>query len=125
MAARYFTVAEANALLPQLRALLSQINDIRDRVNALQPELQPVLERASSNGGGKPASDVVVDFQRFEQLVGEIGRLGCLLKDLNYGLVDFPSLRDGREVYLCWKLGEPEVSFWHDMDAGFAGRQPV
>jgi hypothetical protein len=51
--------------------------------------------------------------------------MGCILKDINTGLVDFPTVRKGREVFLCWQHGEPEIAFWHDVDAGFAGRQPL
>jgi hypothetical protein len=122
---RYFTVDEVNALLPRLRDLLGQLNQIREHVIALQPELHRVVEHAPGNGGGRAASDAVADFQHFDRLIGEINRMGCLLKDVSHGLVDFPAIRDGREVYLCWQLGEPEVRFWHDLDAGFAGRQPL
>jgi hypothetical protein len=62
---------------------------------------------------------------RLQYLASEVGSEGCEIKDLESGLIDFPTIWEGREVFLCWKLGEPEVEFWHEIDAGFAGRQPL
>jgi hypothetical protein len=63
--------------------------------------------------------------EEFDKLIAKINDLGCEIKDIEQGLVDFPALREGREVYLCWRLGEEEVAFWHELDAGFGGRQPL
>jgi hypothetical protein len=77
------------------------------------------------NGGGKKAGTFLKDFEIVQQNVRAIDALGIEIKDINTGLIDFWSKRDGREVYLCWRYGEPCVEYWHDIDAGFAGRQPL
>jgi hypothetical protein len=122
---KYFTVEEANALLPKVRALVEEMFVIRQAALARRPDLQPVIESAVGNGGSRKAGELLEIFEQFEQVVGEIRQLGCELKGLEQGLVDFPAMRHGRQVYLCWQYNEPEVAFWHDVDAGFAGRQPL
>lgn len=123
MAHRLFSVEEANALLPILRPLLAQALEARQRVIAAEPDLWPVLEKAIGNGGSKKASAVLADFETIQQNVKAIQAMGIEVKDINTGLIDFPAVRDGREVCLCWRYDEPNVAHWHDMDAGFAGRQ--
>jgi hypothetical protein len=125
MPVHFFTVAEANALLPQVIAVIREILDARQRILAAQPDLWPVLEKAIGNGGSKKAGELLSEFRRVENGVRELGQMGCILKDINSGLVDFPTIRNGREALLCWRYGEPEVGYWHDAESGFAGRQPV
>ncbi len=124
-ARRYFTPEEANEALRELRPLVGQMLEIRRELLDLQPELEPVLQKVLGNGGGRVATQAVAYFERLEELIGRIQQMGVELKDINSGLLDFPSLRDGREVYLCWRYGEEEIRFWHEIDAGFAGRQPL
>jgi hypothetical protein len=121
---RFFSVREANELIPFLTAQLEQIRSERTRLARAcdgMPDLQEIMLR-----GGMPVS-----FQYFEcvrrvhGLLAEIGATGCQIKDLETGLIDFPTIWEGREVLLCWKMGETEVSFWHELDTGFAGRQPL
>jgi hypothetical protein len=95
-----------HAALVRLRPEAEEDEDRRDEFDCLEAE--------QSAGG-----------ERMQELVQELHELGIELKDFFMGLVDFPCWRDGREVYLCWKLGEPEVAHWHETDAGFAGRQPL
>lgn len=123
MAHRLFSVEEANALLPILRPLLAQALEARRRVIAAEPDLWPVLEKAMGNGGSKKAGAVLADFETIQQNVKAIQSMGIEVKDINTGLIDFPAVRDGREVCLCWRYDEPNVAHWHDTDAGFAGRQ--
>jgi hypothetical protein len=125
MQARYYTLEEANALLPTLRPVVAQMLAARQRIIDAQPQLWPVLEKAIGNGGSRKAGAVLADFQKVEQSLKTIERLGLHLKDINTGLIDFLSRRDGREVYLCWRYDEPSVAHWHDLDAGFAGRQTL
>jgi hypothetical protein len=120
-----FTVEEANRALQVIRPLMTQILEIRKTILARQPEMWPVIEKAVGNGGNKAASMVATDFNRLEDLVGKIQATGALIKDVNSGLVDFLALREGREVYLCWRYDEGEIQYWHDIDAGFAGRTPI
>jgi hypothetical protein len=77
------------------------------------------------NGGNRALSRMVQDFEKLDALVHQILDTGVLIKDINIGLLDFPALRDGREVYLCWQHGEGDIAFWHEVDAGYAGRQPI
>jgi hypothetical protein len=125
VAQKYFTVEEANALLPLVRVLIEQMVDLREQAMALRPEVWPILEKATGNGGSRKAGELLETFQQFESIFKRLKGLGCELKGLEQGLVDFPAMRNGRAVYLCWQYNEPEISFWHDIDAGFAGRQPL
>jgi hypothetical protein len=121
--AKHFTAEEANRALPQVRALVDQILQARQAILDARPDLWPVLEQAVGNGGSKKAGEVLQDFKRLEDGVKGLQDIGCVLKDISTGLVDFPALRDGREVLLCWKYDEPQVMYWHDLQSGFAGRQ--
>jgi hypothetical protein len=122
---RYFTLDEANTAVITLRPLVAEMLDIRQAILDVQPELEPVLQKAAGNGGGKIASQVARQFERLQEIMELIAASGAELKDINSGLLDFRSQREGREVYLCWRYGEGEIRFWHDLDAGFAGRQPL
>jgi hypothetical protein len=98
---------------------------LREEALTLHPEVLPTLEKAATNGGSHQASELVETFRNFEKVVTELRQIGCELKGVEQGLIDFPALREGRVVYLCWQYDEPEVAFWHEVDAGFAGRQPL
>lgn len=125
MAARYFTVQEANALLPRLEPLVGQLLERRARVVATRKELGEALDDLHSNVGGRVHSEMVQEFMIIEQLIDRIQGYGCILKDMNSGLLDFLAERNGRDVYLCWRFGEPRVAFYHDLHKGFNGRQPM
>ena len=122
---RYFTVQEANETLAAIRPLMEEIQAIRQEILSRQPEVWPVVERAAGNGGSQAASRLVEEFARLETLVHQIQETGAQFKDINLGLLDFLALKDGREVYLCWKYGEEDIAFWHEIEAGYAGRQPI
>ncbi len=120
---RYFTLDEANAALETIRPMVATLLELRDAILARSPEVWPVIEKAAGNGGSKAAAQVEHEFERMHALVHQIQDTGAVLKDINQGLLDFPSLREGREVYLCWLYGEDEIKYWHEIDAGYAGRQ--
>jgi hypothetical protein len=122
---RLFNLEQANQALPIIRPLVKQILAVRQAILERQPEIWPVLEKAAGNGGNKVASQVEREFERLDALVRRVQATGALLKDVNTGLVDFLSMHEGREVYLCWQYDEDQVSYWHDLDAGFTGRQPI
>lgn len=122
---RYFTLSEANEALKTIRPLMEEMQAIRKKILANQPEAWPAIEKSAGNGGNRALSMLVQDFGRFDALIHQIQETGAQIKDVNIGLLDFPALRDGREVYLCWKHGERDIAFWHEIDAGFAGRQPI
>ena len=125
MPKRYYTVEEANAVLPTVRSLVARMLAARQRIVDARPELWPVLEKAAGNGGSPLATAVLADFDQVQRSVKTLEGMGIELKDVNTGLLDFRARRDGREVYLCWRYDEPTVAFWHDLDAGFPGRQPL
>jgi hypothetical protein len=122
---RYFTVDEANALLPRLTTLLHEMIAARERIITDRPNWEPVMDKAHTNGGGEGAKKLYHDSTQIQALLAELNEWGVFIKDLDSGLVDFPHLRDGREVFLCWRMDEPRVAYWHDVDTGFAGRQPL
>ena len=121
---RHFTRAEANALLPQLKAMLDQLRESKDELTDAEAH-EALGEAAPSNGGGEEGRQVGVAFLEVRRLLETIEQSGIVLRDIDRGLVDFPALVEDREVYLCWELGEDEVAYWHDLDAGYGGREPL
>jgi len=121
---KIFTVEEANALLPTVRGLLSRIQRAYKRLSAYQPAAKKAAEAAETGGGGIPNGvQYAALLTELTMRITELEALGVQLKDFDRGLVDFPSMRDGRVVLLCWQLGEgDELEWWHDVEAGFAGR---
>ena len=122
---RLYTVAEANALLPQVRTMVQKMLTARTQILHLQPELWPAVEAAAFNGGSKTVSEASRFIVEIQNAIYALQSLNILVKDLNTGLVDFPAERDGRLVFLCWQYDEPSVQFWHDIDSGFGGRQRI
>ncbi len=122
---RLFSVIEANAMLPQLRGLLGRIQNEKDRMLEMEPDPEVIQTKSAYDWGMTRGAEYILILEAFQQAVKEVEELGVLVKDLDQGLCDFPHQRDGRMVYLCWKLDEEEVTWWHDVDAGFAGRQPL
>jgi hypothetical protein len=122
---QYYTVDEANALLPEVRQTVGRMLRAREAIVEARPEVWPVLENSVNNGGSHKAGELIFEFEKVQAAAKRLAEMGLHLKDINTGLVDFLSVRDGREVYLCWRFDEPSVSHWHDLEAGFAGRQPI
>lgn len=122
---KFFTLQQANEALKIIRPLMDEVQAIRQRILEKQPETWSAIERSVGNGGNRTLSRMVRDFERLDTLIHQILDTGAQIKDINLGLLDFSALRDGREVYLCWKHGEGEIAFWHEVDAGYAGRQPI
>ena len=130
MADKLFTLDEALQLLPTVRQLLIEIQSGKREVEERSAALDRLL--AATGGNGHLASGVArarAALQRaaaaLERLMSELDETGAELKGIDEGLIDFPSERAGRVVYLCWRLGEETIGFWHELDAGFAGRQPL
>lgn len=124
---KLFTIEEANALLPTVREILQKIQRFRRRLAAFRGQAKLAAEGAELGGGGMDGgAHYAMVLTNFNTEMSELESLGVQLKDFERGLVDFPSLRDGRVVLLCWQLGEgDELEWWHDMEAGFAGRTPL
>jgi hypothetical protein len=122
---RLFTLEQANRMLADLRPVVAEVISARARLLDLQPSLAPVLEKLLGNGGSRLTAELLDTFERLRSAVGAIEAMGVLIKDLETGLIDFPSERAGDVVFLCWRYGEGAVAHWHPIDAGFAGRQPL
>ena len=124
---KLFTIEEANSLLPSVRPIVKSIQRSHRRVTSFQRTAQHAAEGAESGGGG------MVQGPRYARLLvdlslgaGQLESLGVQLKDYSQGLIDFPSMREGRVVLLCWKADEgDQLEWWHDLEAGFGGRQPL
>lgn len=123
--ARYFTLDEANLILEVVRPLMGRILDIRKAILEKQPEVWPAAAKAAGNGGSIAASQMALDFDLLDQLIRQVQATGAVIKDIDTGLVDFLSIRSGREVYLCWQFGENEIAFWHELDAGYQERRAL
>ena len=119
---RHYSLEEATTLLPRVAELLATMRDARDRLG--DADARAALAEAS-NGGGEPGKVVSGGFLELRESMRELREREIVLRDLDRGLIDFPSLRDGREVYLCWEEGEPEIAYWHAPDTGFSGRRPL
>jgi hypothetical protein len=124
---KIFTIEEANALLPSVKNILGKIQRTHKNLSRFRKQAKKAAEAAEQGGGG--IADGVLYAKLLTGLtshIAELEELGVQIKDFERGLVDFPSLREGRVVLLCWQLGEgDELEWWHDVDAGFAGRTPL
>ena len=131
--AKRFSHAEAQSLLPEVGRLLGEAVELKSGFEEAEKAVQAYSERIMLMGGmlvdrqpvreARTRRDAVAG--RLRAILEEIQSTGCLIKDLDIGLVDFPTLFRGTEVYLCWKLGEPSIAFWHGVDEGFRGRKPI
>jgi hypothetical protein len=132
MAPRYFTVVEANRAVGALRPTVEEMVDHRRRFIAARDQREALTRQAGSNGGDLTPTDFVAVEEELElqaaalaNCIERIQAAGALVKDLDVGLLDFPALRDGEEILLCWRLGEDEIAYFHGADEGFAERKPL
>ena len=122
---KYYTPREANETLSIVHPILKELMEIGERIRTHQPEYWSVVQKSAGNGGNPALSKLLPDFDRLDVLLHGIQDMGIEVKDLSIGLIDFVAFHDGREVYLCWKYGEESVQFWHEIEAGFSGRQLI
>lgn len=130
---RRFTVREAESLLPRIGELLREALTLQAAYREAAGAFSAITSRIVTMGGvsldRRRAAEARItrdhSASQLKQIIESIQESGCLVKDLETGLVDFPTLYRGQEVYLCWKLGEPEIRYWHGTDEGFAGRKPI
>jgi len=133
VADRYFSPADVEALIPRLTAVMERVLGARREAMTVEQRMKAEQQRITMAGGAAFDRDTwVADQERRERLVERmragldaITRLGGVTKDLEQGLVDFPHVREGREVNLCWKFGEKAIRYWHGLDEGYAGRKPL
>ncbi len=121
---RHYSPEQANAALPWVRERLERLRAAREGLND-QEARAALSEAGPSNGGGAAGQAVSEAFLAMRSALTELREMEVVLRDLDRGLVDFPSLREGREVYLCWEEGEPAVEHWHEPHAGHDGRRPL
>lgn len=123
---KVFTLDEANTLLAEIAPKLMAIRDLYERLDGYRSDARAAAGASDFGGGMEGGTDYVNTLYKIGKLTTEILEAGVEIKDHTIGLIDFPSIRDGRTVYLCWKFGEgEEISWWHELDGGFAGRQPL
>jgi hypothetical protein len=131
--ARFFTLQEAEQLLPEVETLVRRAIALKTEFDEAEQDLQNFARRIMLAGGSvvRPSEAVALKQRRdaaassLKSVMEDLEVFGCLIKDLNIGLLDFPTYYRGREVYLCWRLGEKGISHWHGTDEGFAGRKPI
>lgn len=121
---KVFTVEEANALIPKLQTIFAEMQNLRKGMAVLDPLVRPAREKATEGGGAPHGALFVRVVQRLSKILQEVDVMGVLIKDLEAGLFDFPHRLDDRIVLLCWKHGEAEIDWYHDVDTGFSGRKP-
>jgi len=117
-----FTLVQANKALALVSRIVADIVNTHRDATALQGRLETLKSSKEQN---KTEKELEVKLDRLQTLVDELGEVGCELKDYQTGLVDFVGRHQGRDVYLCWKLGEAKIGYWHEIQTGFAGRKPV
>jgi hypothetical protein len=125
MTEKIFSLNEARSLLPRLRSILEEVVDEWNRVKSLNPQIQKARDKAQFDGYSAYGVEYIETVSHLMFLLQQIRELGVVLKDVDRGLCDFPYMKQGRVVYLCWQLGEETIGYWHDVEAGFAGREPL
>ncbi len=122
---KFFTLEEANSLIPQLLEWVPRIQKLATSLNNDFPDIKSAREKAKWSGGSEQGVDYLNAVLKYNNLMHKVEEMGCEVKGIREGLIDFPSIREGREVYLCWRMPEKEILFWHDLNTGFAGRKPI
>ena len=122
---RYFTVSEANRALTLVRKIAKDIVNQYHRVVDQQEQVERLECQCDGEAARGQRDRLAEEAQRLQRLIAELKEVGMELKDPSIGLLDFPAQHQGRDIHLCWKLGENDVAHWHELDAGYAGRQPV
>ena len=121
---KHYTVEEARELLPQLRVWLADLNRHRQRVTQLDERLGQMLARGS-DAGGELVNEWIKSLAGIQRSLIRFRKLDIQIKDLERGLIDFPAIMAGKEVFLCWEQDEDDIEFWHDLDTGYAGREQL
>jgi hypothetical protein len=121
---RHYTIDEARAELPWVSEQLAAMREAHERLTDEEAR-EALAGAAETNGGGRYGKQVGEAFLGLRRRLAELADREIVLRDLERGLIDFPALREDREVYLCWTSDEQDIAFWHDLDSGYAGRRPV
>jgi hypothetical protein len=121
----HYTRNEARALLPKIRKWLKRLVELRNEFEKLDSKLNELMAPGGLDVGGAVVNSWVKALAEIKTLLAEFQRREIQIKDLERGLIDFPAVIDNKEVFLCWEQGEDDIEFWHDLDAGYAGREPL
>jgi hypothetical protein len=121
---KHYTLAEARALLPSVRQWLEQLDEHQARLKTLDKRVGGLVA-AGDDAGGPSVNQLVRTLADCKGVLGHFNSRQIQIKDLNRGLIDFPSIRDGREIFLCWEKDEEDIEYWHDLESGFSGRERV
>ena len=122
---RHFTLEEANRTLKEIHGWVVYLTELKESVDAKAPDVEQFREKAVYNVGSPVGTRYVEELINLQNTLGRIQEMAVLVKDLNRGLLDFPHMREGQEVYLCWELGEEAIEYWHEVDAGYAERKKI
>jgi hypothetical protein len=130
---RKFSLVEAQSLIPKVNTMLREAIVLKSDYQAAEEAIQAFSQRVAMAGGMMVNRDEAIDNKnrrdelanKLREAIEAVQEVGCLIKDLDIGLIDFPTIFKGEEVYLCWKLGEPEITFWHGIEEGFRGRKTI
>ena len=122
---KHFTVGSATRQLPFLRRAFDRLRESRNTYLELDRQLGARVDKLRADVGGPRVARLIEAMFRMQEVLSAVEKRGIVIKDVDRGLVDFPALREGEEVFLCWELGEPKIAFWHPLDEGYAGRRPL
>lgn len=125
MPTKYFTIEEANNLLPEIKPLVARLVEKQAKIANTAQQIRPLLTNMYQSIASPETTELTQTFAEIEQLIAQIQAYGVILKNVNVGLLDFLADFNGRDVYLCWKHGEEQVRFYHDIHDGFNGRKPL
>lgn len=121
---KHYTVEEARALLPEIRQWLGELNQLRQRVEQLENRLEHIVS-GGGDAGGDSVNELIRGLCGIRRLLLKFHVREIQIKDLERGLIDFPAIVAGREVFLCWEQDEDDIEYWHDLDTGYAGREKL
>ncbi len=125
MEKRFFSVEEARRLLPEVKRLAARMVGAARQLEGYRAVVEALAEKSSLNAGSPEGTSFLECLIALHSSMSQVQDLGCQVKGVQEGLIDFPHLKDGREVCLCWKHGEDDIRFWHEIESGFAGRTPL
>lgn len=121
---KHYTLDEARAILPRVREWLEELGGLQEKLKTLDQRVASLIA-SGGDAGGSPVNQLIRTLADCKAILQDFRSREIQIKDLARGLIDFPSLRDGREIFLCWEKDEDDIEYWHDLESGYAGREPI